>query len=89
MAAPKDSDAKGADEDGAPNTGAAGEALGAREKLAGAAWPEELAAPEPTERKLIWGALLTSCETTFQWLALVFRLDNMRFSIHHCLADLH
>lgn len=65
----KDKDAKGAGEDTAPNAGAAGEALGARDKLSGVAWLEELAGREPAERKLIWGMTPTSCNTTFAQVA--------------------
>ena len=69
-AVPKESGERGAEEDTVPNSGAAGEGLGVREKLSGAAWPGELAAPKPAERKFILGTLLASCGNMMMRLAL-------------------
>ena len=50
-------------EDTAPNSNGAGEELGARPKLSGLACADELAAPKSAKGKVIWGALLASCNT--------------------------
>ena len=48
-------------EDTAPNNDGPGEELGARPKLSGLACTDELAAPKSAKGKVIWGALLASC----------------------------